>query len=121
MIILPFTYTTETAENPDPPIQKTYTTDEYITLFAEKYAVSEGLARRIIKCESNFDENARNYNAKVGVDIGYFQLNSYYWEGHMRKLGWNIYNPVQNLEAGFWLLSKQGSQPWVWSKHCWDK
>lgn len=79
------------------------------------------LARRIIKCESNFKADAVNNQAKVGQDIGYFQLNSYFWKDTMLDMGWNIYNPLDNLEAGFWLLSKQGSSPWIWSEHCWNK
>lgn len=95
--------------------------DKIITLLSYEYMVDEQLARRIIMCESSFNPDARNYNAKVGVDIGYFQINSHYWEAKMLEMGWDIYNPYDNLRAGFWLLSKQGTQPWFWSKHCWEK
>lgn len=85
-----------------------------------KYGVNERLASEIIRCESGYRPEARNTKAKVGVDIGYWQLNSYYWEEEMLSRGWDIYNPVDNLEAGFWLLAQQGSTPWNWSKHCWN-
>lgn len=106
--------TTYYYEAPEPK-----TVDSLITIYAKKYGVDEQLARDIIRCESNFFEDALNTKAIVGEDVGIFQLNSYYWQEHMAEKGWDIYNTEDNIEAGMWLLNEQGSQPWLWSKHCW--
>jgi len=96
------------------------TIDQLITHYSDKYNVDESLARNIIFCESGFDPNALNTNAVVGEDVGLFQLNSYYWQKQMALNGWNIYIVEENIEAGMWLLSTEGSQPWLWSKKCWS-
>lgn len=93
--------------------------EEAFVRHSRDYGVPEQRARDIIWCESRGKAEARNYQAVVGVDIGYWQLNSYYWEVPMAERGWDIYNPEHNLEAGFWLYSVQGSDPWNWSAHCW--
>jgi soluble lytic murein transglycosylase-like protein len=97
------------------------TVESSITFYAEEYGVDEQLARDIIYCESRFLEDARNYDAVVGEDVGLFQLNSYYWQYVMAEKGWDIYNTKDNIEAGMWLLSVEGSTPWNWSKFCWSK
>lgn len=35
-------------------------------------------------------------------------------------MGWDIDDPNDNLEAGFWILSNYGTQPWSASKACWN-
>jgi len=96
------------------------TIDQMITHYADKYNVDEKLARDIIYCESRFVPDALNKKAVVGEDVGLFQLNSYYWQDNMALNGWNIYNIEDNIEAGMWLLSISGSDPWLWSKFCWS-
>jgi len=97
------------------------TINQLITLYSEEYKVDEKLARDIIHCESRFKPYALNIKAVVGEDVGLFQLNSYYWQEQMALNGWDIYNVEDNIEAGMWLLSKSGSDPWIWSEHCWSK
>lgn len=97
---------------------KAPTVYEKIHTLSKKYGVPEQVAIDIMRCESKLNPMAVNHQAVVGKDIGYWQLNSYYWEEEMLRLGWDIYNPDDNLEAGFWLYSKQGAQPWSWSAHC---
>jgi hypothetical protein len=46
--------------------------------------------RRILKCESNNNQEARNYHAAVGVDIGIFQLNSYYKKATFIRCGFLV-------------------------------
>ena len=92
--------------------------------YAVKYGVSASLSKRIISCESGFKPEAENKNYKGGEywssDFGYWQLNDYYWEEKMSEMGWDIKNPIDNLEAGFWLRSRYGVAPWQASRHCWS-
>jgi len=99
-------------------VSEPMTIESSITFYADEYGVDEQLARDIIYCESRFLEDARNYDAVVGEDVGLFQLNSYYWQKIMAERGWDIYNTKDNIEAGMWLLSVEGPTPWSWSFHC---
>ena len=92
--------------------------DSLITVYAKRYGIDEQLARDIIRCESNFHEDAINKKAVVGEDVGIFQLNSYYWQDYMAERGWDIYNTKDNIQAGMWLLSTDGVKHWSWSAHC---
>ena len=94
--------------------------DQLITHHSTKYGVDEKLARDIIYCESRFYPDALNKKALVGEDVGLFQLNSHYWQETMALNGWDIYNTEDNIEAGIWLLSIEGSRPWYPSEHCWS-
>ena len=97
--------------------------DRYIAQYAQTYGVSADLAQRIMWCESRLNANALNYNKdEEGIiwstDIGYWQLNDYYWSGELLKQGWEIDVPRDNLEAGFYLLSKYGTILWEASEFC---
>lgn len=100
-------------------VEKTF--DSEVHRLAEKYNQDETIARKIIGCESNTSNNSVNLSSVVGIDYGYFQLNSYFHEQRMREMGWNIRMPWDNLEYGFYLMSKEGTKPWIWSKPCWSK
>lgn len=105
------------------------TLQQKIERLSNKYQVSAVLASEIIRCESRFVETATRLNKRVdsetgaeyvwSKDIGYWQLNTYWQEETMNKMGWDIYAPEDNLEAGFWLLKTSGTKPWNWSKWCW--
>lgn len=90
---------------------------------SEKYGVSQAISERIIQCESGGVAEAKNINYIDGIpwseDVGYWQINNYFHEESLALLGWDIYNPEDNLEAGFFLLSTQGLQPWDASSFCW--
>ncbi len=101
------------------------TFDTEITRLANKYGQSESLARRIIKCEAQMYGSAVNENRdSEGLvwsrDWSYFQINDYYHEATARKMGLDIKNGYDNLEYGFYLMSKQGTTPWGASRHCWS-
>jgi hypothetical protein len=107
-------------EQPEPVIlivEKTYDTE--VSRLAIKYGQDEALARKIIFCESTVYSGAVGNHAVVGKDIGYWQINTYFHESDALKMGYNIYKWEDNLEYGFWLLSKQGTQPWSASRGCW--
>jgi len=92
--------------------------DLRLSYLSRFYGVSNKLVRAIISCESNFKADAINYKAKVGKDIGYFQINSYYHQQKALAMNLDIFNPDDNLEYGFYLLKKEGTKPWRWSKKC---
>jgi len=77
------------------------------------------LIESIIKCESSGNPKAKRRIKGHGVDVGYFQINTYYHGTVAKKMGLNLYNPVDNIEYGMYLLNKEGSKPWRASKRCW--
>jgi len=95
-----------------------------IEALATKYRVDVSVANRIIKCESSFKENAFNKNIKDGVhwstDFGYFQVNDFFHEKEMIKIGLDIHTPNDNLEYGFYLLQRDGTRHWKASSKCWN-
>jgi hypothetical protein len=106
----------------EPPIPPTLT--EQIDTLAAKYEVSAALATRIIECESRDLPNALRANKNAegiiwSYDYSYWQINSHYWQKQMMSLGFDITNPQQNLEAGFYILKHYGKEQWSWSEKCW--
>lgn len=85
------------------------------------YGQNASLVKKIIQCESAYKPDAVNYKAVVGQDIGLFQINTHYHLDNAEKMGYDIYNPNDNLEYGFELLKEQGTQPWNWSSKCWQR
>jgi len=118
--IIGSTFFYEAKPKQESSFDKTYNIDHLITKYALMYMVDEKLARKIICCESNFNQDAINKKAVIGEDVGLFQLNSHYWQEHMASRGWDIYNTEDNIQAGMWLLSTEGSKPWTWSAGCWN-
>ena len=92
---------------------------------AKQYGVNATVAQDIIKCESQDKPDAlrKNYTngSLTSEDKSYWQINDRYWQVPLQKMGWDINNPQQNLEAGFYLLSKYGTKLWSWSKPCWGR
>ena len=98
---------------------------EEIEGLARTYRVNATVAKAIISCESQNDPNAtrKNYNKEGKLwseDHGYFQINDYYQQATMEKMGLDILNPLDNLKYGMYLLKTQGTTPWNWSKKCWQ-
>lgn len=106
-----------TAKGVEPPPE---TLEAKITRLSVEYEVDEKVALAIMKCESGLRPEAINVNKNETIDYGLWQINNFYWEDYMFEMGWDIKNPDDNLEAGFYLLSVSGTAPWIWSKHCWS-
>ncbi len=108
----------------DPQWRNYATLQQEINTLSAKYKVSSSLATRIIYCESHNDPLAVRLNYRGGLlwsrDIGYWQINTYWQEADLAKQGFNIHDPLSNLEAGFWLLKHEGTAPWAWSRGCWN-
>jgi hypothetical protein len=91
----------------------------------EASSVSPVLAR-IAKCESNNQhfENGQvlvRGNTNGSVDVGRYQINISYWGKKATELGINLFDEQGNETFAKWLESNHGTEPWVWSKHCWNK
>jgi len=93
---------------------------QYAKTLANKYEIDWALARRIIQCESSWKADAVNHDAVVGKDVGYWQINTYYHQARALGMGYDISQPTDNLEYGFYLLDAEGTQPWKWSRECWS-
>jgi hypothetical protein len=101
------------------------TLDSEIDRLAIKYGVSSSTAREIIKCESSMYSEAVNHNRLSdgtiwSSDRFHFQINDYYHEATMKRLGLDYYNQWDSLEYGFILLKEQGTKPWKASQKCWQ-
>lgn len=132
LTFIPFETLSESVEiNSDEPEELvaeevTITDDEFISITAKEFGVSESLARSIMFCESSnrphvTQHNRRDDGSIWSTDYGYWQINDYYHKEVMMKMGLDILNPKDNIYYGFYLLSRQGTQPWGASKHCWDR
>lgn len=110
--------------HPVPTEQSETLLNSAISYYALQYEVSETLAREIMRCESGLKPNAINHNKRNGEvwssDYSYWQINDYYHAERFKKIGWDITNPEDNLEAGFYLLATEGSGHWSASRHCWN-
>ena len=93
-----------------------------IGYFAEKYGVDADLAFKIVECESNWNEYARNGSSTAK---SYFQFLNGTWKETMRRMGnprnTDVFNTYEHIKAGIWLLSKDGTRHWNESKECWKR
>ncbi len=53
-------------------------------------------------------------------DIGMCQINLTANGATAKKMGLDVFKESDNIIFANWLFSKKGSQPWNWSKHCWQ-
>jgi len=110
---------------------KAYTVDtpeqmqEMITKVATAYGQNPKTAIAIIKCESKirqFDKKGNVLRGEVNpLDVGLFQINEKYHLADSEKMGIDIHSTRGNIVFGVWLMKKQGTTPWNWSKSCWGK
>lgn len=89
--------------------------------------ISYPVLDRIMMCESggkHISKNGQvivNGNKNGSVDIGIMMINDRIWGAEATKLGLNLWVEKDNREFGKYLFAKYGSEPWVWSKSCWNK
>lgn len=82
---------------------------------------------RIMMCESggkHYSKNGQvivNGNKNGSVDIGIMMINDRIWGAKATEMGLNLWVEKDNREFGKYLFAKYGSEPWVWSKSCWNK
>ncbi len=113
-----------------------YVGSEFIpkTVYAEKEVVREvELVRvapvmdRIAKCESgdkHFDPKTGQVytlgNTNKTVDVGRYMINTV-WHKKAAELGFDITKEEDNKKMAYWIYENFGTEPWVYSKHCWNK
>jgi soluble lytic murein transglycosylase-like protein len=93
-----------------------------IDQYAAKYQVSSTIMRGIIKCESGYNQLAKNKRSSAA---GFAQFLDGTWKSAMKSLGYGLsftqYDGDKNLEALAYVLHTQGTRPWNASKACWSR
>lgn len=90
-----------------------------------------GELKRICSCESTGNPNSepthydKDGNVLRGVvnnqDVGICQINLKYHNYTAQTLGLDLFKEEDNIKYAKGLYAAQGSTPWNWSKHCWQK
>ncbi len=98
---------------------------EYIDKKAKEVSFDASLAHKIAFCESTLRQFDKEGQIIRGIhnqsDIGLFQINEKYHLTKSRELGYDIYTIEGNIDYAFYLLKKEGTRHWYWSKPCWSK
>jgi len=98
---------------------------ERIESQAKEVGVDPILAHKIAFCESTLRQFNEDGSVLHGVhnssDVGVFQINEKYHLAKSRELGYDIYTTDGNIGYAMYLLKKEGSRHWHWSKPCWSK
>lgn len=82
---------------------------------------------RIATCESNKSHFGKNGqvlvvgNTNKSVDVGYYQINMQIWGAKATELKLNLMVEEDNKKFGEYLYATLGTEPWVWSKKCWNR
>lgn len=82
---------------------------------------------RIAKCESGGNHYAKSGqvlvvgNTNKSVDVGKYQINAQIWGAKATELKLNLFVEKDNEEFAKYLYRTQGTEPWVWSKKCWNR
>jgi cell division protein YceG involved in septum cleavage len=82
---------------------------------------------RIARCESNSSHLGKNGqvlvvgNTNKSVDVGYYQINMQIWGAKATELKLNLMVEADNKKFGEYLYATLGTEPWIWSKKCWNK
>lgn len=94
------------------------------TLSASSSEPLSGELRRICECESGlsqFDESGNVLRGRLNPqDVGICQINLSYHQAAAESLGFDLFTEAGNIGYAKWLYARAGSQPWIWSKACWQ-
>ncbi len=77
------------------------------------------ILKAIIDCESR-NRHVVGTLAKVGIDIGKCQINTYWHGARAEAMGLNLYDPMDNMEYCLYLFETEGVEPWKSSQACWQ-
>jgi hypothetical protein len=77
------------------------------------------ILKAIIDCESS-NRHVVGTLAKVGIDIGKCQINTYWHGARAEAMGLNLYDPAENMEYCLYLFEIEGVGPWRNSQACWQ-
>ena len=105
-------------EPPEPTVK------ELVMDYAIQYGVDVRLALAIAQCESGLDPTAENPSPHSSAG-GVFQFLDSTWAKTIELLNWpedtDKLDAKKNVEAGIFLLKKDGTRHWLESKSCWSK
>jgi hypothetical protein len=59
-------------------------------------------------------------NTNKTVDIGRYQINTV-WFAKATELGLDLTNEQDNYKMAVYIYTNFGTEPWVYSKKCWNK
>lgn len=83
--------------------------------------------KRIAKCESdNTHVNPKTgavymlANTNKTVDVGKYMINTV-WHKKAVELGYDVTVEEDNEKMAMWIYENHGTEPWVYSKHCWNR
>ena len=84
----------------------------------DKEIQKQKILKAIIACESS-NRHVIGRRAKIGIDIGRCQINTYWHEERAASMGLNLYDPEDNMEYCLYLFESEGVKPWKSSQVCW--
>jgi hypothetical protein len=84
----------------------------------DKEIQKQKILKAIIDCESS-NRHVIGTLAKVGVDIGKCQINTYWHSERAEQMGLNLFDPDDNMEYCLYLFEEEGVRPWKSSQVCW--
>ena len=105
-----------------------YPTEKIVTkeVLVER-PITYPVLERIAQCESgnsHVDKNGQVLmvgNTNKSVDIGKYQINNALWGKKAKELGLDLTLEKDNEAFAIYLYKTYGTEPWVWSKKCWNK
>jgi hypothetical protein len=92
----------------------------------EAEEVTPAVMERIAECESGNSHYAKsgqivtNGNTNGTVDIGKYQINLFYWGDKATELELDLTIEEDNEAFALYLYDLHGTEPWIWSKKCWQ-
>lgn len=87
------------------------------------YFANDPIMAEIARCESSFrqfDASGKPLDGGSGSMIGLFQIHSTVHESAAKSMGLNIYTVEGNMAYAKYLYKKEGTDPWLDSKSCWQ-
>lgn len=78
---------------------------------------------RIAWCESRgrqFDKNGKPLRGVNYYDVGRYQINTLIWGEEAKKKGYDLFTLEGNEAMALDLYRRYGTDPWKWSRNCWD-
>ena len=101
-------------------VQSPAQVEDYIIFVAQKEGVSVSVATNIARCESEFNVFAKNIHSSAEST---FQFIDSTWEQTMTDMGYptttSKFSPRLSVEAGVFLLKRDGVVHWEASRNCW--
>jgi muramidase (phage lysozyme) len=104
----------------------TIVTEEVIKEVVVERPIDYPVLKRIAFCESSdkhFGESGQVLmmgNTNKSVDVGRYQINSL-WFKKASELGLDLTLEKDNEAFAIYLYKNYGTEPWIWSKKCWNK